>query len=284
VTRFPDHLLDAIAYLYQDEHDAISGEKSGGTAFILGVPFSSSDKVHRYLVANSHLIENGFETARFMNVDGTAECLDLRDSWIKHPSGDDLAVTRIDESSFSELRNTIIMRDMLASEERLKEWHIGIGDDVMFIGRFSGHDGKDINVPSLRFGNISMMPSLINQGGKRNFNQLSFLIEGRSMAGYSGSPVFFYNEKMFSSRIIDFRFGTMLLGVDWGHIDYFGEVAEIYDTVTNSKVSHLKARFNSGMMGVVPAWKLDELLNEPGVVAEREDIERNTPLNRASLD
>lgn len=42
-----------------------------------------------------------------------------------------------------------------------------------------------------------------------------------------------------------------LLGIDWGHFDFEGEI------VKNDASS---LRIPSGMMCVVPAWKLDELI------------------------
>src|SRR5690606_32765811 len=97
---------------------------------------------------------------------------------------------------------------------------------------------------------------------ERGFHQESFLIEARSLSGFSGSPVFLYVPP-FSPRFKTGGFepddhgfrsevSTGLLGVDWGSFRLGDEVSP-----------------NTGIMGVVPVWKLDELLDHPEVVDKR---------------
>src|SRR5262249_35512833 len=102
--------------------------------------------------------------------------------------------------------------------------------------------------------------------------QVSFLIEARSIAGYSGSPVFWYDKP--AERKIDLTKRGFLLGVDWGHVDCAGDIVDIFDKETGRKNPKLEGRYNSGMMGVVPASKLEECLDDPAVVREREEAER----------
>jgi hypothetical protein len=68
---------------------------------------------------------------------------------------------------------------------------IGPGDDVFVVGRFINREGKQKNIPSVRFGNIAQMPGepLFLDDGKE---LECFLIEGRSISGFSGSPVFIH--------------------------------------------------------------------------------------------
>ena len=269
--------------MYLDEDDAKLGSRSGGTAFIIGVPFEGYSKaplakIHKFLVTNAHVIERGYEWARFMGKDGTAHIIDLRHEWFLHRGGDDLAIALLPSDRFPAWKTCRIQRNMLATKEKLKARDIGIGDDVVFIGRFIGHDGVEINTPSLRFGNISMMPGQpIPQSERKNFPQISYLIEGRSIGGFSGSPVFFYEKP--AERHIDLAVYGLLLGVDWGHINCEGDIVNIYDTSSGIKSPHLKGRYSSGMMGVVPAWKLDELLDASEICDLRRQVEEEARSN-----
>src|SRR5205823_82762 len=61
------------------------------------------------------------------------------------------------------------------------------------IGLFVDHDGVTTNVPSARFGNISMLPNknaTIEQ--PTNYRGESYVVDMHSRTGFSGSPVFVY--------------------------------------------------------------------------------------------
>src|SRR6266852_9284872 len=59
-----------------------------------------------------------------------------------------------------------------------------------FYGRFISHDGKQRNRPVMRFGNISMLPDQDAPVGVGDHDQLAFLVECRSLGGFSGSSAF----------------------------------------------------------------------------------------------
>lgn len=101
--------------------------------------------------------------------------------------------------------------------------------------------------------------------------QESFLVEARSLAGYSGSPVFVYK-----SAGMDLDTGEVkphvsasvfLLGVDWCHLSKRDPVLED-DKKTRVQPSKW-VRQNTGMAGVIPAWKIAELLNDSEVLELR---------------
>ena len=115
--------------------------------------------------------------------------------------------------------------DMLFSSEQVVDINLGPGDEVFLVGRFINSEGKQRNIPTLRFGNISQMPiEPIEQtrvSGKRL--QESFLVEARAISGYSGSPVFTMLMKLYSrqggSGPTDPPADVIrLLGVVWGYI------------------------------------------------------------------
>ena len=70
-------------------------------------------------------------------------------------------------------------------------WPFGPGEEVVMLGRFLGYDGTDENKPAARFGHLAM-GTTVPIPHPWGFTQMSFLIECRSVSGYSGSPVFIY--------------------------------------------------------------------------------------------
>jgi hypothetical protein len=100
------------------------------------------------------------------------------------------------------------------------------------------------------------------------------------LPGYSGSPVFVYEDRLdwvidqedpeFSTFDYDPMYYLRLLGLDWSHL---------YD------IAHVRwpggveidegwvVRQNSGMMGVIPAWRILALLENEHVAKERTEAE-----------
>jgi hypothetical protein len=97
----------------------------------------------------------------------------------------------------------------------------------------------------------------------RRIDQEAFLVEARSLSGYSGSPVFVTPYGFFEdneSMSWDFYMGISvhLLGIDCGHLP-----------------ERQNMTGNSGMMVVVPAWKLLELLGTEEFAEMRETETRS---------
>jgi hypothetical protein len=146
---------------------------------------------------------------------------------------------------------------------------------VFVVGRFKNAQGKLRNIPSVRFGNIAQMPhEPIEQRrvfGK--FQQESFLVEARSISGFSGSPVFLILHARDSRQELGFRLHTdvfRLLGIQWGYIQ---DCEPIRDTTGRPVDTGLHVLLNTGMMGVVPAWKLEDLLRSDFVVEHKRKTE-----------
>ncbi len=268
--RIHDYIQDCVIYLYPSEDHAVQGEKVGGSGFLVHVPISSNpNHAVIFAVTNKHVIRQGHSpVVRLNNKDGTLAIADFKkEQWIDHPGGDDLAVVPIGLNTARQ-RISSIPREMLISQKIIEEHDIGLGDDIFVVGRFINHEGKQKNTPSLRFGNISQMPGdKIKQD--TGFLQESFLVEAKSIGGYSGSPVFVHMLPLSSRPKKDDPkmlltvplpgIGPWLLGVDWGHIQSWEWVID--DKTGKPTQQKYKVRSNTGMMAVVPAWKLEELLN-----------------------
>jgi len=78
--------------------------------------------------------------------------------------------------------------DVLNKRKAEDKWEHGVGDEVVTVGLYTSHYGVDKNIPVVRVGNIAALPDepvLTSSGYVR-----AYLIETRSIAGLSGSPVF----------------------------------------------------------------------------------------------
>jgi hypothetical protein len=187
--RIPDALLDCVLYLYPSEAAAEDGERLGGSGFLFGVPVGEN-RTMLFVVTNKHVVDSGSMVVRINTVDGRKDIVPLDHvEWIAHPDGDDLAVCPVGLNA-AHHRLGWLMPHNLLTKAMIDDLDIGIGDDVFMVGRFVSHEGRQRNLPSVRFGNIAQMPvePILMEGG---FAQECFLVEARSIPGYSGSPVFF---------------------------------------------------------------------------------------------
>lgn len=269
--RINDELLNSVVYLYQTKEDAEQGKKAGGTGFLVGYPTSfDKNRSYLYAVTNRHVVEDAQATViRINRADGGMDVLEIaRSNWISHPLGDDVAACSVSPSQQNH-KFSFFTIDWFVNQEVISKVHIGPGEDVFILGRFVNHEGKQRNCPSARFGNISMMPGdPIRQAN--GHDQLSFVIEAHSLGGYSGSPVFVY----IPNRPHVYAAGTRnvwLIGVDWGHIIDWQPLI-----VQRPKKRHPEGwgiPINTGLIGVVPAWQLLDLLNEEEFVKQRKDAE-----------
>jgi hypothetical protein len=286
--------LDCSIYLYDSKLSAEDGENSGGSGCLVRVlspPVQNmwtgygSERVspfpaHIYAVTNKHVITKGFTTIRLNTIDNKIDVLDLRESdWISHPEGDDLAVAPI---ALPERKHSYFPIDleMFVKESNLYEsayeLRIGAGDDTFMVGRFINHAGKQKNTPSLRFGSIAMLPfEKIKLSSDANYHmQQAFLVETRSISGFSGSPVFLYRPMMADYEIaegyheegmVDPVGQCYLLGIDCAHPLKYDQVVD----GSLAPVRGWRVASNTGMAIVIPAWRLAQLLNIERLVLER---------------
>jgi hypothetical protein len=238
----------------------------------------------------------GNPVARLATRPGETRILDLPQSaWHFHPDGDDVAICAFGLAD-DHRQIAFVPESFLLSQEAQDYQHFAPGDEVFFVGRFMGHDGKQRNTPTARFGNLAMSdPEPIWHEGS-GLSQESFLVELRSLPGYSGSPVFAYYAaphirldkpwdeggepiRGFEYQAIE---NVWLLGVDWCHL-YSEERVRQPDGVKVPEGYFVKQ--NSGMAGVVPAWKLLDLLHDEEVAQMRKrEVEERKESTSAQPD
>lgn len=300
--RISDAYTDCAVYIYASRNDAESGVLQGGSGFIVTLPFDNDPEnphVHTYVVTNNHVVESAkTPVIRLNRRDGQMEFIETTaHEWEPHEGGDDVSVFPLrigDRFKFAAMPlRSFVTHSLVEIED------IGIGDDTVMIGRFINHEGKQKNSPAVRFGNIAMMAK---DKIKRpdGFEQESFLVETRSLPGYSGSAVLLYSPCAMNDMSVrrygvekasvnpmsgggqekfdrDFQVsfsakGPYLLGIDWCHLPSRTHVLNRDGSKTGMVVDE-----NTGMAGVIPAWKIIEVLyserqqtmrkREPGIGA-----------------
>lgn len=278
--RIADEYLDCVSYLYPSISDAEEGARRGGTAFLVAMPFSSGGGLLPYLITNRHIIENGNTVVRLNKRDGKVECIETDERlWTFHPAGDDLAALPF---LYDPRQVTLLWLPFskLLTREIIAAYDIGLGDEAFVVGRFVNHEGREKNLPTVRFGNIAQMPwePIRDRRASGPFYQDSYLVEIRSIGGYSGSPVFVHilpgsirRVEGWVDKILSAH-GPWLLGVNWAHMNDYMPAKE-----ESGRELSFKVQSNSGMMAVVPSWKVAELLESTALAQQREELLRNIP-------
>jgi hypothetical protein len=280
VPQIPRSVSESGIFLYASKEHAEARVGGGGSGFLLGILTGPTGHglIHLYAVTNDH-VRRSCPVVRLTNGLGATEIHDwTADSWREHPKGDDVAVRAFGAVPMRRYR--YILNDSLLPRDG-GPYRVGPGDDCVMVGRYINLSGQQFDRSTVRFGNIAMMPALVRQR-LRAFDQESFLVDMRSVPGYSGSQVIVYfNEPPIradseeeAQELLDRAWsGVMgrawLLGIDWGQVPVVDDLLSEDGTKVIGRV-----RLPTGMAGIVPAWKLAELLEEPErVKPEREAAE-----------
>ena len=293
MSRITDQWLKCAFYIYPSRPDAEAGRSIGGSGFFVSIGWADNqERRHVYAVTNKHVIMQCVDRVviRATTKRGEIHFEESDDvQWTPSPT-DDLSAIPI-KPELAELFESVPERIFVNASEfetnDIELTPLGPGDEVFMIGRFISHDGKEKNHPSVRFGNISMNAAGLRHPG--GYLQESIAVDMRSMSGYSGSPAFVYWE-FGGNHLINVRrpfhqsfFG--LLGVDWGHIPLDLPVLDKADNPVDGQ----HVRSHTSMSGVVPAWRLRELLDlqpfkHQRAMIEQEERKNPTPLWTLSVE
>lgn len=282
--RVPTPHVNSALYVYESEQSLKSGQASGGSDFFVGIMAADRKGWYIYAVTNNHVIAmcSEFPIIRFNKAGGGTYTMSTsKDAWVPHPDGDDLRVCQLfglpEDSEIGWMTP-----EEFVTPENLKpdNYNIGPGDNTYMIGRFPNHEGNESITPIVRYGNISLNPA----DNRRVYNNETkhddevFLIESRSISGYSGSAVFVYIQQ-FDNRNPDVPTTNLILspdrmtsrpfflGINIGHTRIMKPVVipkppkpyEYQDIQLYNQP--LLSEYNSGIMRISPAWKLKEILD-----------------------
>jgi hypothetical protein len=283
--KIPPQVLYSTFGLYHSVEDARKGSNSGGTGFFVAYPTGEpSAPSLLYAVTNWHVaVQGGASVIRMNKIGGGVDIVDFDPSeWEFQPGGPDIAVIPHTMLRVRESIHEIVALHLglFLTKIDVAQLGIGPGEDVFMLGRFVDHDRPDTNVPAARFGNISIMPQVIEQRtGAKNLE--SFILDVHSRTGYSGSPVFVYRTFGADLTVGALQGSTDVLGaIPLREEDHFikllgihwGQFSERWEIETGKKVDAESVPLSadakyvkgySGMTLAVPAWTLREFLDMP---------------------
>jgi hypothetical protein len=273
MARIHDYFIDCAVYLYPSERQARTGVMAGGSGFLVEMG------EHVYVVTAAHVIlKDRAYCPRLNKYDGQHEAIPLSgDDWVCSVE-DDLAVAIVDMSQGFNYK-TVPMGFLISREQFFEESVFGPGNEVFLVGRFVNHEGKQRNLPCVRFGSIAMVANenekvLISKNPKKE--QEAFLVEVHTKSGYSGSPVFIPNPNctvvgLRGNTIPRVQDGPWLLGVHIGQIKNTNETA--------AKIKEEET--DTGMAIVIPAWRLKTLLDDRRLNLKRQKANEHATKQRS---
>jgi hypothetical protein len=299
----PDHTLNCSVYFYNSVRAGQDGEHHGGSGFLAHVPSEHPGNIHLYAVTNKHVIDGGFHVLRFTDMSGRSQVLESKpEDWRFHADGDDIAVKDIEPGDRGVFRLYSVNTDAFVSKGVIEDFAIGPGDEAFLIGRLITVEGQQRNKPAARFGNISIMADPNEPIRLEGREQEAFLVECRSLSGFSGSPVFVTLDRTYhfttvaggsqnmpgfpgiptsalsaseggsgvrmrNGSLIYGTIGPWLLGIDCAHVPLWKPV---YQSDRETKdPSGLQVETNTGIACVIPAWRILDLLNDEDLVKAR---------------
>lgn len=287
------YYLHSSAYFYCSETDAKDGRNSGGSGFLVNVPVEGHEGWgNLYAVTNRHVLDNGGVVLRLNKTEGGTRIKPTeRTDWFDHPDRYDVSVLPLDLEG-EQIEYSSIPTTEFITREIVEDYRIYPGDEAFLVGRLITPWGQQRNAPAVRFGNISMMADPGDPvRGYDNVEVEAFLVECRSLSGFSGSPVFASTTRTYRADdhlpkpknapepkpegekkgltvtmvATSGTFGPWLLGIDWGHLPLWKPVYERDEqTQTAQRVEQ-----NTGIACVLPAWHILDVLNDIELVKER---------------
>jgi hypothetical protein len=167
---------------------------------------------------------------------------------------------------------TYLKEEEFCTDETIKKYSIGIGDEVAIPGLFLSHLGTTQNVPIIRTGNIAAMRS---EPVPTSYGPMdAYLVEMRSVGGISGSPVLTHMairpkvmlpESPNFERIEQAPKTHYLLGLVHGHYTITTQDEWVF------KTDKMVGDINAGIAIVVPASQImDVILKSPLFIEDYE--------------
>jgi hypothetical protein len=280
MARIPDELIGCVFFLYPSLAEAKANAPVGASGFFVGIEWESNQlRQHLYAVTNKHCITKCSDhvVLRATKIGGDLEFIES-DPIEWHPlAGHDVSVFPISPAKAANFQYVSSGRFSSPDDFKIGDGRptsLGLGDKVFMVGRFVSDENTAIDQPSARFGNLSLLASPVRHPA--GYDQESFVVEMRSISGYSGSPTFIYWE--FGGGHLDGIKRTMihsylgLLGIEWGHIPVRLPVLNKHGVPLPDETF---VKSHTSMSGVVPVWRLQELLNSKGLKEQRMKDEKD---------
>ena len=263
--RVPDEILEYVVFLapYTETIDTVDSRATGFFINYAGMT--------HLITAKHNAVKLGPKFTVRVNVPaGGYGLFSLHSAkWYFHPIDQfvDVAVTPLIVFLGAVGHKKFSTKDIL-STSLVRDLNIGIGDEVINCGLFHEIAGQRRITPLARFGHIAMMPtekiriSLSDEQGLPIVGEANaYLIDAKAIGGFSGSPVLVH------------RYSPRARARDWNHSFWLFGLVHGHWEIDDIPKPFLQ-RMNEGIVHVVPAQKILEVLKSPDLVNARKEIKR----------
>jgi len=283
--RIPDEILQSVCFLcVEDKRQGQSILRYGGTGFFVSIPSETNPNIgHIYLITARHCVERakpfGSLYLRVNTIDGGTKFAKVQKDWSypEDPAADVVVLPWAPNSTVFEYKH--IPLSMFATDERVDEHGIGVGDDLTVTGLFTQHFGKQRNQPIVRTGIIAAMPNEPFEDRDTGLPYSAYLAEVRSIGGLSGSPVFVVlGPGRTHKGKIDMSFRFLLLGLIRGHWDYKQDKTSI--DFSKDELEQV----NMGIGLVTPIHEALKIINRGDLLKMRQQKDREISLETAPTE
>jgi hypothetical protein len=263
--KISKNLVQSVVFVCRRSNSHLLGSGfivQRGSDVVIGEP-------HLYAVSNYHVTAERDSAIQLNTNDGKSRLLPFApDDWKFEKAGHDVSAIDITEHVEETDEISAVSESLFFDERRIEASELGIGEDAFMLGMFVNNPGVGRNVPSARFGNVSMLADAgmpVEQG--TGLRHPSHIVDMRSRTGFSGSPVFAFRTQ--SSHLDRVQRGHEGMHFSLNrHVDAFvgvlgihcGQFPEAIQAERNNGPNETW-RVPSSMTVVVPAWKIIELLD-----------------------
>lgn len=244
-----------------------------GTGFIVSMPYAGTLGC-LHLVTAKHValaVSKGDACFGINAKDGLVRWMVSSDTpWFYHPTDPsvDVAVMPMASANIAAYRYASVPIEMFVSEDDLDRGVYGLGDEVATTGLFKPFPGDNsLLQPIVRMGNISMLAK--GRLAHPQYGSIeAHLVEGRSIGGLSGSPVF--TRQTIAMGVMDTLGQELKLNGLSSVAKLFGLVSGHWDIPASFDQPESRP-INAGISIVVPSSKILEVLYGPELTAMREE-------------
>jgi hypothetical protein len=243
----------SVVFIYETLEGARGDAGFSAVGFIASVR-SRIRPTHRYyyLVTNEHVVRESDRVAVRINAAVSFLCLEIPKGKFQTDKSLDLAIAALPDNQMTSFVS--ISEEASVTAENVNKLKIGYGTDVFMVSRIVRQGVRYLhkNIAVLRFGNIALPPM---------YEEPFYLVEMRSIAGHSGSPVLAYPTPFIfgTPRTKEEDFAPILLGINRGHLQ---ETTEVLRNAGGNLSKHpaLRSVTNMAISQVVPAWHIFKML------------------------
>lgn len=318
VFPLPPQFLRCVAFICEPElgsNGLVENVPKGTTFFVRWPDEANPSQKWSYVVTARHCIEEPASHELFLRVNthtpdavtglSYKDIATKKDDWYKHDAADVATVIFTDDDEnvdFAMFPSELFINENYAfvpnvqiygkdfTDFFLGKWQsipMQLGMDLSFGGLFVQSAGEKRNLPIVRFGSISRLPTdeliYLDTASRGVIGIRAYLAECRSWGGHSGAPVlwhFVFNLKVIEDdgRLLALAplHATALLGLVSAHFNIDIEAKHSPETVITA--------INSGMAIVTPAENIRELLAREDLVEDRNRRRGSAKRKLATVD